>query len=407
MTRTRTNPTTRRWRAAALAVLGAGALLVAGPVAHAAPGKPGSDTAGLLARVPAAQRARLQAQLGAHTAADQIRAVADGQAGFTGLELHDGSVRLYYKGDPPAAVLAAVGKARAVAPVEVRPATYSLTELRAAADRMTKHLGTHPGGPAHRVSIPVDGSALQVGIDSATAKSAAADLPDVGVAVETAVQDRIRPSSRYDDVNPFFGGGAIRSSEGVVCSAGFAVTKNKLPYLLTAGHCGYPGQQWNNGADPVTRPQDVRPVGSATEENVSQDLLLIKTWSYPYVFTGVGTSGAVGRIIRAEYVYTGEELCSSAAYTTWLCGHVVRDAGNSSYCGYDPWHNWECYSGLVWSHQEDGAMSIRPGDSGGPVVLPTAQGVVAKGTISGGGGADLLWQDFATASQVLGVNILT
>src|SRR5437763_10314406 len=118
MTRTRTNPVTRRWRAAALAVLGAGALLVAGPVAHAAPGKPGADAAGLLARVPAAQRARLQAQLSAHTAADEIRAVADGQAGFTGLELHDGSVRLYYKGDPPTAVLAAVGRARAVAPVE-------------------------------------------------------------------------------------------------------------------------------------------------------------------------------------------------------------------------------------------------------------------------------------------------
>jgi hypothetical protein len=370
------------------------------PIVHAAPGKPGGDAAGPLAQVPAAQRARLQAQLKAHTAADRIRVMADRQPGFTGLELRDGSVLLHYKGNPPAAVLAAVAQARAIAPVEVRPATYALTELQAAADRMTQHLRTHPGGPAHRVSIPVDGSALRVGVDSTTAKSAAATLPDVGVTVETAAQDRIRPSGRYDDIDPFYGGGAIRSGEGVVCSAGFAVTKNNLTYLLTAGHCGYPGQSWSNG-------NGSRSVGTAVEENPSQDLLLIKTWAYPYVFTGVGASGAVGRIIRAEYVYTGEELCSSGAYTTWLCGHVVNDAGNSSYCAYDPWGNWECYSGLVWSHQENGALSIRPGDSGGSVVLPTAQGIVAKGTISGGGGADLLWQDFATASQVLGVNILT
>lgn len=50
------------------------------------------------------------------------------------------------------------------------------------------------------------------------------------------------------------------------------------------------------------------------------------------MFIGVGASGTVGRVIRAEYVYTGEELCSSAAYITRLCGHVVIDAGNSSYC---------------------------------------------------------------------------
>jgi hypothetical protein len=125
------------------------------------------------------------------------------------------------------------------------------------------------------------------------------------------------------------------------------------------------------------------------------------------MFSGTAGSGAVGHIIRAEYVYTGEELCSSAAYTQWLCGHVVIDAGNSSYCGRDLLGCSECYSGLVWSRQENGLQSSTLRDSGGPVVLPTPQGVVATGTVSGGGGVDLLWQDFATAAQVFGVNILT
>lgn len=394
----------RGWRAAALAVLGVGALLAGGPAAYAAPAKPDPDTTGLPAQVPAGQRARLHAQLTAHAAADQINAVAAGQAGFTGLELHDGSVRLYYKGTPPTSVLAAVGTARATAPVEVRQATYALSELRVAASRMTAHMRTHPGGPAHRVSVPVDGSALEVGVDPAAARSAAAALPDVGVAVETVAQDRVRPSGRFDDTAPFYGGGAIRSWEDYQCSAGFSVTKNNRTYLLTAGHCGYVGQQWSNGA---TRSDLVRSVGTAVEENVSQDLLLIDTWAYPYVFTGTNSSGAVGRVIRAETVYTGEELCSSAAFTTWLCGHLVYDAGNTSYCATDHWGTWECYTGLVASQQEDGAQAGRPGDSGGPVVLPTPQGIVAKGTISAGSGAYLYWQDFATAAQVLGVYIVT
>jgi hypothetical protein len=407
MTGTRRQLTTKRWRAATLVVLGVSALLASGPTAQAAPAKPDPDTSGLMAQVPAGQRARLQAQLKAHDAADQINAVAAQQAGFAGLELHDGAVRLYYKGTPPNDVLAAVDKARATAPVEVRKATYALPELRAAADQMTEHMRTHPGGPAHRVSIPVDGSGLEVGVDAVTAKSAAATLPDVGVPVETVRQEPVAPRGRFDDTNPFYGGGAIRSWEGLMCSAGFSVTKNNLTYLLTSGHCGYPGQEWSNGADPDLERDKVRSVGTVVEENVSQDLMLIKTWAYPYMFTGASVPGTVGRVIRAETVYTGEELCSSAAFTGWLCGHVVRDAGNFSYCANDPWGNPECYSGLVWSRQEDGAQSSRPGDSGGPVVLPTAQGIVAKGTISAGGGADLVWQDFATAAQVMGVYILT
>jgi hypothetical protein len=33
-------------------------------------------------------------------------------------------------------------------------------------------------------------------------------------------------------------------------------------------------------------------------------------------------------------------------------------------------------------------------------MLPTSSGIFAKGIISGSGGADLYWQDFATARQI-------
>jgi hypothetical protein len=342
----------------------------------------------------------MRAQDKARAAASTIRwAVERGKAdGFTGLELHEGSVRLWYKGTPPAAVSSAVAGARGTAPVEVLPATHSLAELRSASDRMVAYLRTQPGGPAHRVSIPVDGSGLVVGVDKAAARSAA--LPDVGVPVTVVAQDRVHQNGRTNDFAPFYGGGAIASDDGVGCTAAFGVRAGSQQYLLTAGHCGYPGQAWRNG----DRSQWI---GYGSNEDVGNDLLLIAAHAGSFAFTGVGSSTAAAHVTGWDWVFTGEELCSSGAVTTWLCGHVVIDAGNSSYCGTDPWGNWECYGGLVWSQQEDGAVAGRHGDSGGPVMLPTSSGIVAKGVISGGGGDDLLWQDFATAASIWGVTPIT
>jgi hypothetical protein len=390
----------RKWKYALFAMLGASTLVFASPVASADPPKPGTDVDSAYAHVPAGKRAEMRAQDKARAAASMIRwAVERGKAdGFTGLELREGSVRFWYKGTPPAAVRSAVAGARGTAPVEVLPATYSLAELRSASDRMVAYLRTQPGGPAHRVSIPVDGSGLVVGADAARARSAA--LPDVGVPVTVVAQDRVRQSGRYNDFAPFYGGGAIASDDGVGCTAAFGVRAGTQQYLLTAGHCGYPGQAWRNG----DRSQWI---GYGSNEDVGNDLLLIAARAGSFAFTGVGSSTSTAHVTGWDWVFTGEELCSSGAVTTWLCGHVVVDAGNSSYCDTDPFGNWECYGGLVWSEQEDGAEAARHGDSGGPVMLPTSSGIVAKGVISGSGGNDLVWQDFATAASVWGVTPIT
>jgi hypothetical protein len=144
-------------------------------------------------------------------------------------------------------------------------------------------------------------------------------------------------------------------------------------------------------------------IGTAIDENVGQDLLLVSADAGNMIFTGVGTSTSYTRVYDWGWVFTGEELCSSGAFTTWLCGHVVNDAGNSTLCGRDAYNNFECYGGLVWSEQEDEWQAGQGGDSGGPVVLPTSSGVVAKGTITGGSGDELFWQDFGTAWQIWGV----
>jgi len=392
----------RKRKYALVAVLSAGMLLVGQSAATAEPPKPDSKVDTPVAQPPPDQSARMRAQDKARAAANKIRWAVEREqpAGFTGIELHQGTVRLWYKGQPPASLDSVVKSARAIAPVEVRATSHSLAELRGASDRMLRHLRAHPGGPAHRVSIPVDGSGLLVGVDATRRTTASGGLPDVGVPVQVVAQDTVRPAGRYNDYNPFYGGGAILADDGLGCTAGFGVRSGTQEYLLTAGHCGFPGQYWRNG-------DRSRPIGYASHENVSQDLMLIQASAGGHVFTGVGASSTATFVNRWDWVYTGEELCSSGAVTTWLCGHVVIDAGNSSYCDTDAYGNWECYSGLVWSDQEDGAQAMRPGDSGGPVVLPTSTGLVAKGIMSGWGGNDLLWQDFGTAWQIWGVTPTT
>jgi hypothetical protein len=389
----------RKWKYALFAMLSAGALVFGSSAANADPPKPDSDTGMPFDQVPADQRARMQAQDKARSAASEIRWAVERAApgGFTGIVLHQGAVRLWYKGAPPAAVRSAVEKARGIAPVEVLAAKYSLTELRAASDRMVRHLRAHPGGPAHRVSIPVDGSGLTVGVDTGRRASASSGLPEVGVPVTVAGQDRMRQRGRNNDSAPYYGGGAMLADDGAGCTAGFGVKVGGQEFLLTAGHCGFPGQAWRNG-------DRSRFIGHASHEDVGQDLMMIPAFASSFTFTGVGASTTIARAYTWDWVFTGEELCSSGAVTTWLCGHVVEDAGNASYCDFDRYGNWECYSGLVRSEQEDGALAGRHGDSGGPVVLPTTSGLVAKGVISGGGGDELLWQDFGTAWQIWGVS---
>ncbi|MEK8107805.1 hypothetical protein NKG94_27315 [Micromonospora sp. M12] len=57
--------------------------------------------------------------------------------GYAGIGLVDDHVTLWWKGAPPTDIAAAVTAARRTAPVEVANATYSRTELRKAAARLT------------------------------------------------------------------------------------------------------------------------------------------------------------------------------------------------------------------------------------------------------------------------------
>jgi hypothetical protein len=96
-------------------------------------------------------------------AADLIQAVARHHSGFTSIALSEHAVLLYWKGDPPAAVVKVIDDARRIARVHLKSAAYSLAELERAERKLLAYLRSNPDGPFHSIKIPADGSGLIAG----------------------------------------------------------------------------------------------------------------------------------------------------------------------------------------------------------------------------------------------------
>jgi len=393
----------------ALALLSVTTIVLASPVAVAGEGadgpKPGTTAdADPFGYVPPEVRQKMAAQEPARTAASQIRwAVQNsGATGFSGIELDGGAVVLWFKGDLPESVRAAVESARADAPVQVRAARHSKAELEVASRQIAEGLRKQPGGPLHGVAIAMDGSGLVVAADRAMTRQAAG-LPDVGVPVEVRAQDRPQLLARHNDVAPYWGGARVRNMDNYgQCTSGFGVVDYNFgtEYLLTAGHCGRYGNGWWNG-------DGTRRIGNTANDLYLYDLLLIQTDAGNRIFDGGVGSGEFSKGVAFwDWVFGGEWVCTSGSFTGALCNHVVNGFYYTQ-CYLDIYGEYQCYEGLVRSSQHDGLTAGQPGDSGGPVFGLTGNRVVAKGTITGGYGNVLFWAEFATAWWHLHVLPLT
>ncbi|MGN9913553.1 hypothetical protein ACTMTJ_39060 [Phytohabitans sp. LJ34] len=391
----------RRTRTAIVfAALGV-ATLVAGTPASAsnatAPAKPDTTVeAQPFSYLPPDVRERMRAQDRAKAAASEVRWAVErtGATGYSGIELRDGAVVLWYKGTPPPAVSTAVARAGRTAPVEVRPARFSLADLKAASHTVIEQIRKRPDGPAHTVKIAMDGSGLVVGTDRPATREAAR-LFDVGVPVRIEQQPRLEQTARINDTAPYYGGARIVNNEtNWFCTTGFGVrsTVDNREYMLTAGHCGRPSTGWNNG-------DGSRYLGGTSFEHRGYDILLIGTDAGGRMFDGgVGTGEFTKGVAYWDWVYGGEWLCSSGSVSGVICNHRV-DAFFASYCDTDMYGTFECYENLIQSTQVDGLTAARGGDSGGPVFGVTGvEQVVAKGVISGVAGSSMVWQDFGTAA---------
>lgn len=332
---------------------------------------------------------RMLAQQPLIRAADVIQAevLRGGHAGFAGIVLRDDHVDLWWKGDVPAEVTAAVDRAGVRAPVEIESAKHSNAELRAAAKVIESRRG--PDSPVHAIKVPADGSGLVLGTSveaAARSLTSAVDVP-----VRTVVEEPLTPVSRRNDAPPWKGGATIVLGNAA-CTSGFAVRNGaNQRFLLTAGHCGNPGVR-------VTDPTGEY-IGNAGAKHGDHDIMLIPTGNVVnQQYVGGGDSNSVEIVRGWGDVYVGEYLCQSGVTSAGATGNPV--------CNIKVLFFYADREDLVEGEQMNGQQAARPGDSGGPVYGPAAGGgVIAKGTVTRTAGARIGFQDFRTASRDFGVYI--
>jgi len=364
-----------RIRVAVAAVAALSAALISSPASAQPAPKTDSVQAKMLSQQPLI------------AAADIVKAEAEDTTGFAGLVLEDSHVELWWKGDVPDSVTAAVKRASEVAPVHISPAAYTNAELRAAAKTVDASRG--PGSPVHAVKIPANGSGLVLGAYPwSDAKSFTSAL-DVGVPISVVTEEPLRPVSRRNDGPPWKGGATIVLGNAA-CTSGFAVRNgNNDRFLLTAAHCGNPGQR-------VTDPTGEY-IGTVSVEHSDHDIMLIPTGNVTsQMYVGGGDSGSVETVRGWGDVYTNEILCQSGVTSAGATGNAV--------CNIKVLFFYADREDLVEGEQMDGQPAARPGDSGGPVYGPSsAGGVIAKGTVTRTAGSRIGFQDFRTASRDFGV----
>jgi hypothetical protein len=311
------------------------------------------------------------------------RIVAAGGEGYAGLvvdpENHD--VRLYWKGAVPAAVQTAVDTGRATAPVQVYPAAYTEAELRAEAQRWIdtgRVSDAYPAadGSGVTVEVPEDAAATVPTLPGGARAAFTVEYGQEPMEPLPATTERPAPPAadqataatwnRQYDVSPFWGGAAYYTGTST-CTGGFPVTdRDGYPGLLTAAHCGNPGQTITT-ANPATT------IGQIWWTWGYHDISLI--WVYSNVegrvYTGPVNSGYGRPVNSAASNYVGNYVCVSGAASGEHCAVKVYYASPSDVT-------------VRAERTKNGACAVAHGDSGGPVISQSTGAAFGHGIISAG-----------------------
>lgn len=393
----------------AVIAAGGGVIATADAANAADAAKPGITDSGL--RLSSVDRERMERQKPLIAAADIIQAAVDKDAqanrlsGYSSIALGERSVVLRWKGALPRAVEAAVEQAREDVAVEVVGARHSNAQMQAKAAQVQQATKKLAGGVPFAVSMPIEGNKVRVEVEGDVVTKVKSGLPALDLPVEVTYGEVPEPAGRLNDTAPYYGGGRIaNNSSGQRCTTGFAVTHwSGASSLVTAGHCGWPGAVFSNGLADNVPPDWSQRVGTASQEHVSFDLLLIPASSSGYVFNNRwGYSDSIMKVNGWAHPYHNEYMCTSGSYTGEVCGVQVDTSSAYSYCGYASYNAYECWSGMYRAYQRAGLRAVQSGDSGGPVYNYNRS---AMGIISGqsNSGRTVIFQDFHTINQIWGV----
>jgi len=237
--------------------------------------------------------------------------------------------------------------------------------------------------------------------DAAPTRQVPLATPLTGLPVELRVSGKVRKQSdREHDVAPFNAGDQIRSTSdphwapgGYWCTSGFGVkTGGGVRSLLTAGHCSLDQSTipatsyfWYNTG--VFAPMTNRPMGYTTTAvaNNFYDFGLIGVSSSNLFFQNISTKQYVtGQIAPALGIY----VCREGSFTaSEQCGNIDQ---------IDTAHSFFTFTNSPGNS----------GDSGGPIVEPSAFGYLGVGTIVGafgtteGLGENLQAEEYINGTQV-------
>ncbi|MET7549700.1 S1 family peptidase [Streptomyces sp. NPDC005500] len=312
-----------------------------------------------------------------NSAADRIN--AEGKAGFSGIvaDPSNRELRLFWKGEVPAAVRSAISEATKIAPVKVISAPYANQQLLAEAKRWAD------SGLVTSAAPKPDGSGVVIGV-SATEHADPVRLPG-GSAVPVTVEHNSSPAavySRQSDLSPFYGGGRYKNVRtGAGCTTGFAIKDvNGIPGFLTAGHCG------DSVKKDLLETGGGLPLGVFESALPKRDLAVIHSSSTSRVFSGLPSSDSSLPVVNTFSNYSGNYVCTSGAFSGEHCG-VKLDLIDITVSLDNGQNVFPEIRGIA----TNGGCAVAPGDSGGPVYTYYYHGgsfsnVLAQGVISAGNG---------------------
>jgi hypothetical protein len=309
-------------------------------------------------------------------AVEELDAAAQGQAGFTSFTMSpaDCRVDIYWKGSLPSTVAEAVNRLDGPITIGVHEtARYSKAELDPLADRLFADPALAQAAGVDLVSAtwPSEGTGLVGGVPPTTPEPAMAAAEailtrELGAPVHLRFDKPGRDLGRQNDTKPWYAGGRLLVEQGAgkrdkKCSVGWVVKSKDAKYMLTAAHCALEvGQKAFNG----DKSAQLGTVADRVERFDSATIQVADGASR--VFNDRPKSGLAIPVVKDTKVVKGQIVYSSGAATGQNQDIEVFDPNFR----YKDAFGWRILSAVRAKHK-DGKVAGGPGDSGGPVYVPT------------------------------------